>query len=57
MTPPKASEQLLQACRQNMPGYMVPAGVQWMDGPLPRNPNGKQDRALLISQWRPPHVL
>jgi acyl-CoA synthetase (AMP-forming)/AMP-acid ligase II len=51
------SERLLQACRQHMPGYMVPAAVQWVQGPMPRNPNGKLDRALLISQWSLPHVL
>jgi acyl-coenzyme A synthetase/AMP-(fatty) acid ligase len=29
----------------------VPAGVQAMAGPLPRNPNGKIDRKLLSAQW------
>lgn len=42
----------LQAqCRQNMPAYMVPAGIEVQAGPLPRNPNGKIDRKLLAGQW------
>lgn len=43
---------LLTACRTRMPAYMVPAGVDIVEGPLPRNPNGKIDRQLLASQWR-----
>jgi acyl-coenzyme A synthetase/AMP-(fatty) acid ligase len=42
---------LLAACKQRMPVYMVPAGVQGMAGPLPRNPNGKIDRKLLSTRW------
>ena len=42
---------LLAECRQRMPAYMVPAGVQAMAGPLPRNPNGKIDRKLLATAW------
>ena len=42
---------LLAACRQRMPAYMVPAGVEPMAGPLPRNPNGKIDRKLLSTAW------
>ena len=42
----------LQAqCRLHMPAYMVPAGIEPMAGPLPRNPNGKIDRKLLASGW------
>ncbi|KAB2870057.1 MAG: acyl-CoA ligase (AMP-forming), exosortase A system-associated [Burkholderiaceae bacterium] len=43
--------QVLEACRQRMPAYMVPAGIQAVAGPLPRNPNGKIDRKLLALQW------
>ncbi len=43
--------QVLEACRQRMPAYMVPAGIQAVAGPLPRNPNGKIDRKLLAVQW------
>ncbi|MFY7863801.1 acyl-CoA ligase (AMP-forming), exosortase A system-associated [Roseateles sp.] len=43
----------LQAeCRQRMPAYMVPAGIEVQAGPLPRNPNGKIDRKLLSTAWR-----
>ena len=42
---------LLAACKQRMPAYMVPAGVEPMAGPLPRNPNGKIDRKLLGTAW------
>jgi acyl-CoA ligase (AMP-forming) (exosortase A-associated) len=42
---------LLAECRQRMPAYMVPATVQAMAGPLPRNPNGKIDRKLLATAW------
>ena len=42
---------LLTECKQRMPAYMVPAGVQAMAGPLPRNPNGKIDRKLLATTW------
>ena len=38
---------LLKACRQLLPGYMVPAKIIIHDGGLPRNPNGKIDRSLL----------
>jgi acyl-coenzyme A synthetase/AMP-(fatty) acid ligase len=30
---------------------MVPAAVQAMAAPLPRNPNGKIDRKLLATAW------
>jgi acyl-CoA ligase (AMP-forming) (exosortase A-associated) len=42
---------LLAECRQRMPAYMVPAGIEPMAGPLPRNPNGKIDRKLLSAAW------
>ena len=34
-----------------MPAYMVPAGIELVPGPLPRNPNGKIDRKLLATTW------
>ena len=46
---------LLVACRAAMPAYMVPADVQLLDAPLPRNPNGKIDRKLLAAQWQVAH--
>ena len=56
VTPPSGAEELdmlaLQAaCRQHMPAYMVPAGIEVQAGPLPRNPNGKIDRKLLSTTW------
>jgi acyl-CoA ligase (AMP-forming) (exosortase A-associated) len=44
-------QALLAQCRERMPAYMVPSGVQAAQGPLPRNPNGKIDRKLLATQW------
>ncbi len=40
---------LLAECRQRMPAYMVPAEIEPVAGPLPRNPNGKIDRKLLAT--------
>ncbi len=47
-------DALLAECRARMPTYMVPAGIDVVPGPLPRNPNGKIDRKLLTTQWVPP---
>lgn len=57
VTPPAQTDLIdasavLNACRSRMPAYMVPAGIDIVEGPLPRNPNGKIDRQLLASQWR-----
>ena len=43
--------ELLAECRQRMPAYMVPAGIEARGGPLPRNPNGKIDRKALATEW------
>ncbi|EHR71971.1 acyl-CoA ligase (AMP-forming), exosortase system type 1 associated protein [Burkholderiales bacterium JOSHI_001] len=55
-TPPIGADTLdvaalLAECKQRMPAYMVPQGVQVVAGPLPRNPNGKIDRKALSQQW------
>lgn len=55
-TPPAGAAELdlaalLAQCRQHMPAYMVPAGVEVVPGPLPRNPNGKIDRKALATEW------
>ena len=42
---------LMNECRARMPAYMVPSGIEFMPGPLPRNPNGKIDRKLLSTEW------
>ncbi|MCV2368751.1 acyl-CoA ligase (AMP-forming), exosortase A system-associated [Roseateles oligotrophus] len=47
---------LQAACRQHMPAYMVPAGIEVQVGPLPRNPNGKIDRKLLSTAWVERHL-
>jgi acyl-coenzyme A synthetase/AMP-(fatty) acid ligase len=39
--------ELLAACQQTLPRYMVPAHVDWRADSLPRNPNGKIDRQSL----------
>jgi len=44
-------EALLAYCRQHMPAYMVPHGIEAATPPLPRNPNGKIDRKLLATAW------
>jgi len=59
-TPPAATgvldtKVLLQACKARMPAYMVPAGIDVLAGPLPRNPNGKIDRKTLSSDWMQRH--
>ena len=42
---------LLTECRQRMPAYMLPVGIEARQGPLPRNPNGKIDRKTLSTEW------
>jgi acyl-CoA synthetase (AMP-forming)/AMP-acid ligase II len=42
---------LLDDCRKRLPTYMVPAHVAWRDA-LPKNANGKFDRALLTREFR-----
>jgi acyl-CoA ligase (AMP-forming) (exosortase A-associated) len=46
-TPDALVARLLAACRDRLPGYMVPARLVLVDRPLPRNPNGKIDRVAL----------
>ena len=54
-TPPEGGEldvnALLAECRNRMPAYMVPHGIDVRNGPLPRNPNGKIDRKTLSTEW------
>lgn len=54
-TPPPGAavdtDALMAECRARMPAYMVPAGIDVVDGPLPRNPNGKIDRKTLATAW------
>ncbi|MEN7342621.1 MAG: acyl-CoA ligase (AMP-forming), exosortase A system-associated [Pseudomonadota bacterium] len=41
--------QLQQYCRRELPNYMMPSEFIWYDK-LPRNPNGKIDRATLSAE-------
>ena len=47
---------LLAECRTRMPAYMLPADVEVVAGPLPRNPNGKIDRKWLSTDWAERHL-
>ena len=47
---------LLGQCKIHMPTYMVPSGIAFVAGPLPRNPNGKIDRKTLSTEWIGRHV-
>jgi acyl-CoA ligase (AMP-forming) (exosortase A-associated) len=40
---------VIEACKRQLPLFMVPHHIEWRES-LPRNPNGKYDRALLASQ-------
>jgi acyl-CoA ligase (AMP-forming) (exosortase A-associated) len=54
---PRAKLDITYECRLRLPTYMVPSGIHFVEGPLPRNPNGKIDRKRLIAEWRePPHL-
>ncbi|MCK6372141.1 MAG: acyl-CoA ligase (AMP-forming), exosortase A system-associated, partial [Gammaproteobacteria bacterium] len=46
------TEKLLDACRQALPPFMLPATVIW-ECDLPRNPNGKLDRSGVVARFRP----
>ncbi len=46
---------LLARCKNHMPAYMVPQGIEAVAGPLPRNPNGKIDRKTLSTGWQARH--
>jgi acyl-CoA ligase (AMP-forming) (exosortase A-associated) len=43
-------EILLNACKRALPSYMLPARIDIWHVPLPRNPNGKIDRARLAGE-------
>jgi len=49
--PTLATAALLDHCRAQMPGYMVPARIEWLEV-LPRNPNGKFDRPAIAALYR-----
>jgi acyl-CoA ligase (AMP-forming) (exosortase A-associated) len=43
------SHGLLDACRQQLPTFMLPHQIEWREA-LPRNPNGKYDRPKLAAE-------
>lgn len=45
-----SEQRLLDACKQGLPAFMVPATVKLRSGNLPRNPNGKIDRKALAQE-------
>jgi acyl-CoA synthetase (AMP-forming)/AMP-acid ligase II len=45
------TDVLLAHCKAQMPTYMVPHRIEWLDT-LPRNPNGKFDRPGLAARFR-----
>ncbi len=47
------SKDLIDLCRKRLPGYMIPAGIEVVTQPLPRNANGKIDRKALTAGWLP----
>lgn len=45
-----ASGRVLEACKRQLPAFMVPARIVARTEPLPRNPNGKIDRKRLATE-------
>ncbi|MCQ8103113.1 acyl-CoA ligase (AMP-forming), exosortase A system-associated [Methylomonas sp. SURF-2] len=43
-------QQLIDVCRKQLPNFMVPAKIEVL-ADLPRNPNGKIDRKMLVQQF------
>ncbi len=41
------TDALLKECRDRLPAYMLPQRIDWVEGVLPRNANGKIDRKQL----------
>jgi acyl-CoA synthetase (AMP-forming)/AMP-acid ligase II len=48
---PANTAALLDACRRELPLFMVPQHIEWRAA-LPRNPNGKYDRTKLAAELR-----
>ena len=47
--PDADANQLISACRDRLPAFMVPERVLFRRSSLPRNPNGKIDRQLILT--------
>lgn len=50
-------DAVLAACRARLPAYMVPLWIDIRAESLPRNPNGKIDRALLARELAQAHAV
>jgi acyl-CoA synthetase (AMP-forming)/AMP-acid ligase II len=46
----ESSSALLEECKRQLPGFMVPVQIIARREPLPRNPNGKIDRKRLAGE-------
>ncbi|KAA3652590.1 MAG: acyl-CoA ligase (AMP-forming), exosortase A system-associated [Proteobacteria bacterium] len=46
-----AADDLVNYCREQLPTYMIPSHVDVREE-LPKNPNGKVDRAALLAEFR-----
>ena len=46
------ADNLLAACKQRLPAYMLPSHIEVREVSLPRNPNGKVDRKLLYQEMQ-----
>jgi acyl-CoA ligase (AMP-forming) (exosortase A-associated) len=44
------SKALLDACKAELPTFMLPQRIDWVDAALPRNANGKIDRKALAAE-------
>jgi acyl-CoA ligase (AMP-forming) (exosortase A-associated) len=47
---PDAETRIIEECKKQLPGFMVPTRVVASAEPLPRNPNGKIDRKKLSGE-------
>lgn len=45
-----ADDALLAACKTHLPAFMLPSRIEYREGSLPRNPNGKIDRKRLSQE-------
>jgi len=45
------AEAAIAHCKRRLPGFMVPAHIEFRAGPLPRNANGKIDRKALTQDF------
>jgi acyl-CoA ligase (AMP-forming) (exosortase A-associated) len=46
----ESAERILDECRRQLPGFMVPVRIIAFAEPLPRNPNGKIDRKRIACE-------